>query len=92
MKQKFINKSEIKGNEEEEEDEDDDDDTKLELKVWGKAEESLSVSAGFVFFNTEIFYMAFLAGIKGLLGSGEIGFALTINFNKGDIIVDKFYI
>ena len=63
----IINKSEIKGNEEEEDEDDDDDDTKLELKVWGKAEESLSVSAGFVFFNTEIFYMAFLAGIKGLL-------------------------
>ena len=36
--------------------------------------------------------MSILAGIEGLIGSGEIGFALTINFNKGNVIVDKFFI
>lgn len=86
--QKILEKTEIK----EEDDDDDEDDTKLELKVLGKAEMSLSVSAGIIVCDTKIFYMAFLAGIKGLLGKGEIGFSLTINFNKGDIIIDKFAI
>ena len=89
--QKILEKTEIK-DEEEEEDEDDDDDTKLELKVSGKAEMSLSVSAGIIVCDTYIFYMAFLAGIKGLLGKGEIGYSLNINFNKGNIIVEKFFI
>ena len=76
----------------EEEEDDEEDDTKLKLKIVGKGEESLAVSAGIIVCDTKVFYMAFLAGIKGLIGSGEIGFSLQINFNKGNIVVDKFYI
>ena len=76
-------------NDEEEEDEDD---TKLILKVVGKGEVSLSVSAGIVVCDTKVFTLAILAGIKGLLGSGEIGLELLINISKGNIITDRFFV
>ena len=76
-------------NDEEEEDEDD---TKLILKVVGKGEVSLSVSAGIVVCDTKVFTLAILAGIKGLLGSGEIGLELIINISKGNVITDRFFV
>ena len=75
----------------EKEDDDEENDTKLTLKLVGKAEATLSVSVGIILGESP-FKMSILAGIEGLLGSGEIGFSLTINFNNGNIIIDKFYI
>ena len=74
------------------EDEEEEDDTKLTLKIMGKGEVSLSVSAGIVVCNTQIFSLAILAGIKGLLGSGEIGLGLIINISKGNVISDRFFV
>ena len=70
---------------------DEEDDTKLSIKLVGKGECSLSVGVGIAenFGTVEI---SFLAGINGLLGSGEIGFSLDINFNKWKMSVDSFLV
>ena len=73
-------------------DEDEEDDTKLKIKIVGKGEESLSVSAGIVLCDTRVFQLAILAGIKGLLGSGEIGLEVIINISKGNVITDTFFV
>ena len=74
------------------EDEEEEDDTKLTFKIIGKGEVSLSVSAGIVVCDTKVFSLAILAGINGLLGSGEIGLELIINISKGNVITDTFYV
>ena len=73
------------------EDDDDDDDTKLSLQVSGKGEISLSAGAG-ISIGAGPFTFSILAGIKGLLGSGEIGCVVTINLSKVEIEIDKYYI
>ena len=70
---------------------DDDDDTKLSLQVSGKGEVSLSAGAG-ISIGGGPFTFSILAGIKGLLGSGEIGCVVTINLSKVEIEIDKYYI
>ena len=72
--------------------EDDDGDTKLRVKVSGEAEESMSVSVGFKENVLGIITLYFLAGIKGIFGRGEVGYSLEINFNKGIITTDRYYI
>ena len=72
--------------------EEDEEDTKLVLKTAGKGEVSLSVSVGYVLSDTKTFSLAILAGIKGLLGSGEIGVELKINISRGNKIIDYYYI
>ena len=78
------------GNDDDDE-EDDDDDTKLSLQVSGKSEVSLSASSG-ISLGGGPFTFSILAGIKGLLGSGEIGCEVTINLNKVEIEIDKYYV
>ena len=66
-----------------------DEDSKLELKVVGKGEVSLSVKVGV--FGEPPLIISFFAGIKGLLGRGEIGCSMELNLNKLSVTVDSFY-
>ena len=75
----------------EEDDEDENEnDTIFIIKLSAKSEVSLSASVGIVL-GDKSFVLAILVWIKGLLGNGEIGVGLIINFNRADIFIDTFY-
>ena len=70
---------------------DEDEESKFSITVSGKGEVSLDVSVGIKTPSTGPYQISFLAGINGVLGSGEIGFSLEFNLEKFDIMVDSFY-
>ena len=70
---------------------DEDEESKFSITVSGKGEVSLDVSVGIKTPSTGPYQISFLAGINGVLGSGEIGFSLEFNLEKLDIMVDSFY-
>ena len=81
----------IKGDDEEEEEDEYENDSKIIIKLSAKGEISCAASAGLVLGDQKSFLFSILAGIKGLLGSGEIGFGLIYNLDKTDVGIDRFY-
>ena len=73
-------------------DDDDDNDNKFRISIAGKGEASMDIKVGIYLGESKSFLIGFSVGINGLLGSGEIGFALQYNFNKGIIELDNYYI
>ena len=69
----------------------DEDENKFAKKVVGKGEASMDIAVGIVEPDKGPIKISFLAGINGLLGSGEIGFSLGINLKNLGIDVDSFF-